>query len=89
MVSPLPPAAELLELAAIDPPLGGLDVEPVEEAGVEERPVADVGLVADREASPGPRPGGSTTGITGRPYLRAKSRSRWSCAGQPKIAPVP
>jgi len=27
--------------------------------------------------------------ITGKSYLRQKSRSRWSCAGQPKIAPVP
>ena len=36
-----------------------------------------------------PAPSGRTTGMTGRPYLRAKSRSRWSCAGQPKMAPVP
>ena len=34
-------------------------------------------------------PCGSTTGVTESPYLRAKSRSRWSCAGQPKMAPVP
>ena len=34
-------------------------------------------------------PFGATTGMTGRPYLRAKSRSRWSCAGQPKMAPSP
>jgi hypothetical protein len=32
---------------------------------------------------------GITTGTTGRPYLLAKSRSRWSPDGQPKIAPVP
>ena len=32
---------------------------------------------------------GATTGMTGRPYLRANSMSRWSCAGQPKMAPVP
>jgi hypothetical protein len=30
---------------------------------------------------------GLTTGITSRLYSLAKSRSRWSCAGQPKIAP--
>ena len=40
-----------------------------------------------RPAPPSPR--GAKTSITGSPYLRAKSRSRWSCAGQPKIAPVP
>ena len=34
-------------------------------------------------------PGGSTTAGVARPYLRAKSRSRWSPAGQPKMAPVP
>jgi hypothetical protein len=34
-------------------------------------------------------PSGATTATTGRPYLRAKSRSRWSPEGQPKIAPVP
>ena len=27
--------------------------------------------------------------MTGRSYFRAKSRSRWSWAGQPKMAPVP
>ena len=32
---------------------------------------------------------GQTTGKTGRPYLLAKSKSLWSCAGQPNIAPVP
>ena len=32
---------------------------------------------------------GLTTGITSRLYSLAKSRSRWSCAGQPKIAPNP
>ena len=37
----------------------------------------------------GSAPSGTTTGTTGSLYLRAKSRSRWSCAGQPKIAPVP
>ena len=34
-------------------------------------------------------PFGSTTGVTSSPYFRAKSRSRWSCAGQPKSEPVP
>ena len=33
--------------------------------------------------------GGHTTGVLPSPYLLTKSRSRWSCAGQPKIAPVP
>ena len=49
----------------------------------------DIGL--DRRSRNAPRssPGGSTTGTTFRPYLRAKSRSRWSWPGQPKIAPVP
>ena len=31
----------------------------------------------------------STTTRTGSPNLRAKSRSRWSCAGTAMIAPVP
>ena len=31
----------------------------------------------------------STTTRTGRSKLRAKSRSRWSCAGTAMIAPVP
>ena len=31
----------------------------------------------------------STTIRTGSPNLRAKSRSRWSCAGTAMIAPVP
>ena len=44
-----------------------------------------IGLAADRAAEPG----AAKTSITGSPYLRAKSRSRWSCAGQPKMAPVP
>ena len=30
-----------------------------------------------------------TTTWTGRPNSRAKSRSRWSCAGTAMIAPVP
>ncbi len=34
-------------------------------------------------------PGGSTTTGTGSAYLAAKSRSRWSPHGQPKMAPVP
>ena len=63
---------------------GGLHVQSVQEARVEDRARADIGFVADREAG-GSAPGGSTTGLTCRPYLRAKSRSRWSCAGQPKI----
>ena len=33
--------------------------------------------------------GAAKTSTTGSRYFRAKSRSRWSCAGQPKIAPVP
>ena len=37
----------------------------------------------------GSAPSGITTGMTGRPYLLAKSRSRWSPDGQPKMAPVP
>jgi hypothetical protein len=32
---------------------------------------------------------GTKVDTTSSPYFRAKSRSRWSCAGQPKIAPVP
>ena len=32
---------------------------------------------------------GRTTVMTGILYLRAKSKSRWSCAGTPMIAPVP
>ena len=31
----------------------------------------------------------STTTCTGSPNFRAKSRSRWSCAGTAMIAPVP
>ena len=31
----------------------------------------------------------SSTTRTGRPNVRAKSRSRWSCAGTAMIAPVP
>jgi len=38
---------------------------------------------------PASSPGGSTTAGVARPYFRAKSRSRWSPAGQPKMAPVP
>ncbi len=34
-------------------------------------------------------PGGSTTTGTSSPYLRAKSRSRWSPHGHPNTAPVP
>ena len=30
-----------------------------------------------------------TTSTTGSPYVRAKSRSRWSCAGTAITAPVP
>ncbi len=36
-----------------------------------------------------PPSGGWTTTRTGRPFARAKSRSRWSCAGTPMTAPVP
>ena len=32
---------------------------------------------------------GFTTGITFNLYLLAKSKSLWSCAGHPNIAPVP
>src|SRR5262249_598988 len=60
--------------------LGRLDAEAVEEFRIEYRTVAVVGLGAD----------GERLGVCpGRPYLRAKSRSRWSWAGQPKMAPVP
>ncbi len=34
-------------------------------------------------------PSGQTTGVLPSLYLLTKSRSRWSCAGQPKMAPVP
>ena len=32
---------------------------------------------------------GRITGITGMAYLRANSKSRWSWAGTPMMAPVP
>ena len=34
-------------------------------------------------------PSGLMTTLTGRPYLRANSKSRWSWAGTPMTAPVP
>ena len=62
----------------------------VEEARIDHHAVVDIGLVDDLEASPGRRRAGITTGITGRPYLLAKSRSRWSCAtGSRRSRPVP
>src|SRR4029450_8996721 len=39
--------------------------------------------------SSGGSPGGWTTTRTGRPYLRANSRSRWAWAGTAMIAPGP
>ena len=48
-------------------------------------------LGGTKASSPTPAPSSRATKVsmTGRSYLRAKSRSRWSCAGQPKMAPVP
>ena len=37
----------------------------------------------------GTSPSGLMTTLTGRPYLRANSKSRWSWAGTPMTAPVP
>ncbi len=34
-------------------------------------------------------PGSLTTTRTGSPYVRANSKSRWSCAGTAMMAPVP
>ena len=53
------------------------------------RAVAVIGDVGDDEGLRVLAFGGSTTGVLPRPYLLTKSRSRWSCAGQPKMAPVP
>ena len=65
-----------------------LDGHAVEEARIDHAAVAVIGGIGDDE---GLRIGlrGQTTGVLPRPYLLTKSRSRWSCAGQPKIAPVP
>ena len=68
--------------------LGVGDREPVQEVGIDGRAVADIGLVADLDRIR-ILPRRTHHGITGRPWARAKSRSRWSWAGQPKIAPVP
>jgi len=40
---------------------------------------------------PGSRrsPSGCTTTRTGSPYMRANSKSRWSCAGTAMTAPAP
>ncbi len=70
----------------------------VEEAGIDELAVLEIGLAAAAELARARRRGrrryrsvstGATTGMIGRSYFLAKSKSRWSCAGQPKIAPVP
>ena len=82
---PAPSALQLLD----HPPLAGLDVEPVEEARVEQPAVADIGLGADRRRSPGRHRAAAPPAAPAGRSLRAKSRSRWSCAGQPKMAPVP
>ena len=69
--------------------LGLLHRHAVEEARIGELARADIGLVADVEAlGIGAFRHHDRQSRASR-YLRAKSRSRWSCAGQPKIAPVP
>ena len=82
-------ARELLALQALGHLLErGAGVQAVQEARVDHHAVVGVGGVADGEGG-GVGALGATTGTTGRPYLRANSRSRWSPDGQPKMAPVP
>jgi hypothetical protein len=61
----------------------------VEKARIGQLAGAGIGLACRLSKLLGSASDGTTTGVTASPYLRAKSRSRWSCAGQPKIAPVP
>ena len=66
--------------------LGVLDDHAVQEVGIDDPARSEIGFVFHvKDGSPS----GATTACTFSPYLRAKSRSRWSCAAQPKIAPVP
>jgi hypothetical protein len=67
---------------------GGLRRHAIEEARIDHHAVIDIGFLGNLEGRASPS-SGITTGMTGRPYLRAKSRSRWSPDGQPKMAPVP
>ena len=60
----------------------GIDHHRVGAFGIEEGGVADLGR--SRIAA-----GGSDHRYDRQAIFRAKSRSRWSCAGQPKIAPSP
>ena len=49
-------------------------------------PSKALSLMANVAAS---SPAGRITGLNGSSYFFAKSRSRWSPEGQPKMAPVP
>ena len=56
-------------------------------SGPELTSVPSPGVASPVSAGSGPPV--STTTRTGSPNVRAKSRSRWSCAGTAMIAPVP
>ena len=71
------------------PSFAACHFQPVEEARIRELAGARIGLVADLEIPSDRRLRESRPAAPADSYLRANSRSRWSCAGQPKIAPVP
>jgi len=64
------------------------DVQPIQKREIGDRPRSEIRRICDREACR-INAAGDHDGQYRQPYLRAKSRSRWSCAGQPKDAPVP
>ena len=68
--------------------LGLLDGHAVEKARIDHAAVTVIGGVGDDEGL-GVLALGADHGVLPSRYLLTKSRSRWSCAGQPKIAPVP
>ena len=65
-----------------------LGVHAVEEARIDHHAVAGIGLLGDLEASRRPRLRHHHRHDR-QAVLLAKSRSRWSPDGQPKMAPVP
>ena len=68
--------------------LGVGDAHPVQEVRVHDRPVAGVGDIAV-ELRRGQLSVGHGRAAPADRICARKSRSRWSCAGTPKIAPVP